>query len=141
MNQEKHPFDINNVDDKKRLYHFLAMLNNFIEKNDTIYKNKKGDKFILTRYGFRPVDEYNIQTLYKEQSSKLELVEQKNKEYKKKIENLKKENERLQELAKKVKATNVKLSSQKSAYCSCGGLMSYKMYEDYILAYCAYCSN
>ncbi len=117
------------------------MLNNFIEKNDKIYKNKAGDKYILTKYGFKPVDHNNIYIQIKEQQAKIKILEAQNKEILNKYEKQIKINNSLLAKNTEIKATNQKLANKKSAYCSCGGLMTYKIYTDYILASCPYCTD
>jgi hypothetical protein len=64
--------------DSKALFHYLSLLNHFIQVKEHIYTNPKGERFILTKFGFTPVEQYNLKWQVEEQRLKIAKLEQTN---------------------------------------------------------------
>ncbi|WP_146739524.1 hypothetical protein [Flavobacterium aciduliphilum] len=77
-----------NEKEMKLLYHYLAILNHFIQEKEHIYTNPKGERFVLTKYGFYPVEQYNLQLKVERQERRIQELEQKNKSQDLKIDEL-----------------------------------------------------
>jgi hypothetical protein len=47
-------------------FEMLKMFNQLTHQNDKIYTDNEGKKFVLTKYGFSPVEQYNLSLINKE---------------------------------------------------------------------------
>jgi hypothetical protein len=108
--------------DKTTLYKILVVVNNFIAINDTIYINKEGAKYVITKYGFRPVEEYNLQEQIKEQKKQIVALTNKNKDLEKKYTGQKTQNATLTLINKKISKANKESYSRKK--CECGSYIA-----------------
>lgn len=92
--------------DSTEFYKYLAILNHLIEVKEKIYVNKIGERFILTRYGFKPVEQHNLHLLTEQQQRTIKDLE---------IENrfLTKEVNELKLVSKRLKSENQQLNSSK----------------------------
>ncbi|MFY7810106.1 MAG: hypothetical protein ACOVQ2_00085 [Flavobacterium sp.] len=54
----------------------LVMFNQLTHQNDKIYINNLGEKFVLTRYGFLPVEQYNLQLVNKDLTRKINQLKE-----------------------------------------------------------------
>jgi|JFJP01.1.fsa_nt_gi hypothetical protein len=57
------------------LYQLIAVFNALIHKKDNVYINNKKEKFVLTRYGFVPVDQPNLKLLTEQQNTQINHLE------------------------------------------------------------------
>ncbi len=131
-------FDTN---DKKVLYKILAQINHFINTDDTIYLNKNNERFVLTKYGFKPVEEVNLKHLNKKLLQTIEILKIENLTLSHQIEKQKNINENLQLSINKVKKTNKKLSNTALNVCDCGSIILFRKVDDIIESYCDNCGN
>ena len=92
--------------DSTEFYKYLAILNHLIEVKEKIYVNKYGERFILTKYGFKPVEQYNLHLLTEQQQKKIKDLEIENKY-------LTKEFNELKLVSKRIKLENQQLNSSK----------------------------
>lgn len=88
----------------KDFYQMIAAFNLLLHKKDNVYTNDKAGKFVLTRYGFVPVEQHNLKLLTEQQERQIlnletdvVVLESKLKKAKKEIEATKKELEKEKE--------------------------------------------
>ena len=73
-------FSKSNIEeDDKKLFRLLSLLNHFIEEKKHIYTNPKGERFILTKYGFSPVEQFNLKLQVEDQRRQIDNLERTNK--------------------------------------------------------------
>ena len=106
MNFFQKIFQKNEKFDSTEFYKYLAILNHLIEVKEKIYTNKKGEKYILTKYGFKPVEQHNLQLLTEQQIRQINNLETDNRV-------LTKENEELIKVVKKLKSEKQQLLIEK----------------------------
>lgn len=82
---------INEKDNLKDLdlYELIALFNALIHKKDNLYTNDKGEKFVLTRYGFVPADQPNLHFTIEQQNLQIKHLETEICVLKKELENIK----------------------------------------------------
>lgn len=63
--------NINDLD----LYQLIALFNRLTHKKENLYTNNKGEKFVLTRYGFVPAEQHNLHLLTEQQNRQINHLE------------------------------------------------------------------
>lgn len=85
-------------------FEMLKMFNQLTHQKDKIYEDNVGKKFILTRYGFYPVEQYNLHIENKELNKTINVL---NSNYEKLLDKYEKSNNEI-DLLKKAKAKSKK---------------------------------
>jgi hypothetical protein len=57
------------------LYQLITVFNALIHKKDNVYANNKGEKFVLTRYGFVTVEQHNLKLQTEQQNRQINHLE------------------------------------------------------------------
>jgi actin-related protein len=129
--------EIFDTNDKKVLYKILAQINHFINTDETIYLNANNERFVLTKYGFKPVEEVNLKLLNKKLYQTIEILKTENLALTNQQKNI---HANLQLSINKVKKTNEKLSNTALNICDCGSIILFRKVDDVIESYCDNCN-
>jgi actin-related protein len=132
--------EIFDTNDKKVLYKILAQINHFINTDETIYLNANNERFVLTKYGFKPVEEVNLKLLNKKLYQTIEILKTENLALLNQVKKQQNINANLQLSINKMKKTNKTLSNKVISYCDCGSIILFRKVDDVIESYCDNCN-